>query len=62
MKHLVLTSVAVAALLLSGCSKKNPEVDSNLSDADRLAALAAQIQSEVGNVYFDFDRFNIIFW
>ena len=59
MKHLVLTSVAVAALLLSGCSKKNPEVDSNLSDADRLAALAAQIQSEVGNVYFDFDRFNI---
>ena len=61
MKHLVLSSIAVAALLLSGCSKKTPEVDSsnNMSDADRLAALASQIQSEVGNVYFDFDRFNI---
>ena len=61
MKHLVLSSIAVAALLLSGCSKKTPEVDSsnNMSDADRLAALASQIQSEVGTVYFDFDKFNI---
>lgn len=60
MKHLVLSSIAVAALLLSGCSKKTPEVDSsNSNNGDRLAALAAQIQSEVGTVYFDFDKFNI---
>lgn len=61
MKHLVLSSVAVVALLMSGCSKKNPEVDSasSMSDADRLAALASKIQSEVGSVYFDFDKFNI---
>ena len=60
MKHLVLSSIAVAALLLSGCSKKTPEADTtSTSDADRLAALASQIQSEVGTVYFDFDKFNI---
>ena len=50
MKKVVLASVAVATLLLSGCSSKNPEVDMNansnqsadnsgsMSDADRLAA------------------------
>ena len=60
MKHLVLSSIAVAALLLSGCSKKTPEADTtSTSNADRLAALASQIQSEVGTVYFDFDKFNI---
>lgn len=55
MKHLVLLSTVVAALVMSGCSKKNPEVDSS----DALAALASKIQSEVGTVYFDFDKFNI---
>ena len=57
MKHLVLTSVAVAALLLSGCSKKNPENmgDSSMGGGD----LASRIQSEVSNVYFDYDKFNI---
>ena len=71
MKKVVLASVAVAALLLSGCSSKNPEVDMNansnqtsdsnmgMSDADRLAALIANIESQVKNVYFDFDKFNI---
>ena len=55
MKHLVLTSVAVAALLLSGCSKKNPEMDGIAVGGD----LASRIQSEVSNVYFDYDKFNI---
>lgn len=65
MKHLVLSSVAVVAILLSGCSKKTPEVDmsgqtgTTMSDAERLAALAAQIQSEVQSVYFDFDKYNV---
>ena len=71
MKKVVLASVAVATLLLSGCSSKNPEVDMNansnqsadnsgsMSDADRLAALIANIESQVKSVYFDFDKFNI---
>ena len=50
MKHLVLTSVAVAALLLSGCSKKNPEMDGSAMGE---SSLASRIQSEVSNVYFD---------
>ena len=58
MKRLVLTSVAVAALLLSGCSKKNPESMAG-TVGDDLASLASRIQSEVGNVYFDYDIFNI---
>ncbi|MBQ3674158.1 MAG: OmpA family protein [Campylobacter sp.] len=56
MKHLVLTSVAVAALLLSGCSKKNPEMDGSAMGE---SSLASRIQSEVSNVYFDYDKFNI---
>ena len=71
MKKVVLASVAVATLLLSGCSSKNPEVDMNansnqsadnsgsMSDADRLAALIANIESQVKSVYFDFDKFKI---
>lgn len=58
MKHLVLTSVAVAALLLSGCSKKNPEVLDTTSGNGNLS-LAERIQSELSNVYFDYDKFNI---
>ena len=57
MKHLVLLSAVVAALMVSGCSKKTPEVNSNSADA--LATLASKIQSEVNTVYFDFDKFNI---
>lgn len=57
MKHLVLLSAVVAALMVSGCSKKTPEVNSNSADA--LATLATKIQSEVNTVYFDFDKFNI---
>lgn len=57
MKKLFLTSVAVAALLLSGCSKKTPEVDVN--QALTPAELAAQIQGQTQKVYFDFDKYNI---
>ncbi|QCD44266.1 OmpA family protein [Campylobacter mucosalis] len=68
MKKIVLASVAVAALVFSGCSSKAPEVDTNanmnsssnsMSDTDRLNALIASIQGQVKNVYFDFDKFNV---
>ncbi|MCR4941845.1 MAG: OmpA family protein [Campylobacter sp.] len=70
MKKIVLTSVAIAAVIFSGCSSKAPEVDMNansqtsvsdgsMSDADRLNALIANIQAQVKNVYFGFDKYNI---
>lgn len=73
MKNLVLVSAVAGALFMAGCSSKAPEVDMNanannnsgsmsstdMSDAERLSALANQIQSQVKNVYFDFDKFNI---
>ncbi|ANE34894.1 OmpA family protein [Campylobacter hyointestinalis] len=75
MKNLVLVSAVAAALFVAGCSSKAPEVDMNadankmsngsmsntdmMSDAERMAALANQIQSQVKNVYFDFDKFAI---
>lgn len=66
MKKLVLVSTAAAALFMAGCAPKAPEVDMNadankagqqtvISDAERLDSLQSQIQ----NVYFDFDKFNI---
>lgn len=62
MKKLVLTSVAVVALMIAGCSKKEPEVAQTgvvMTDAERLAALASQIQGQVQNVYFAFDKYNV---
>ncbi|CZE45752.1 OmpA family protein [Campylobacter geochelonis] len=62
MKHIVLTSVAVVALFVAGCSKKTPEVDmsqTQMTDAEKLAQLASQIQNDVQNVYFDFDKYNV---
>ncbi|QKF65240.1 OmpA family protein [Campylobacter corcagiensis] len=62
MKKLVLTSVAVVALMIAGCSKKEPEVAQTgvvMTDAERLAALANQIQGQVQNVYFAFDKYNV---
>lgn len=70
MKKLVLLSTAAAALFMAGCAPKAPEVDMNadanrveqpaatpatISDAERLNLLQSQVQ----NVYFDFDKFNI---
>ncbi|MGP1485259.1 MAG: OmpA family protein [Campylobacter sp.] len=73
MKKVVLASAVVAALLMSGCSSKNPEVDmsadankgamdtqsNSMSDAERLQQLISSIESQVKTVYFDFDKFNI---
>ncbi|WP_297573874.1 OmpA family protein [uncultured Campylobacter sp.] len=56
MKKLLLTSVAVAALVFSGCSKKTPEVDRTMSEG---MTTAEQIQKSVQTVYFDFDKFSI---
>ena len=71
MKKVVLASAAIAALLMSGCSSKNPEVDMSadanqgmssgqaMTDAERLQQLISQIEGQVKTVYFDFDKFNI---
>lgn len=63
MKKLVLTSVAAVALMIAGCSKKEPEVavqtGSEMTDAERLAALANQIQGQVQNIYFAFDKYSV---
>lgn len=75
MKKVVLASAAIAALLLSGCSSKNPEVDMSadanqnmggmnssdnmMSDSERLQQLISSIEGQVQTVYFDFDKFNI---
>ncbi|PSM51593.1 Tol-Pal system peptidoglycan-associated lipoprotein [Campylobacter blaseri] len=62
MKKIVLTTLAVAALMISGCSKKTPEIDMSqqtMTDAQRMAKVASQIQNQVQNVYFDFDKYSI---
>ncbi|NLK66747.1 MAG: OmpA family protein [Campylobacteraceae bacterium] len=61
MRKIVLTSVALVALTIAGCSKKEPEVavQSGMTDAERLAQMASQIQNQVQNVYFDFDKYNV---
>ncbi|MDU5325604.1 MAG: peptidoglycan-associated lipoprotein, partial [Campylobacter ureolyticus] len=63
MKKTVLTSIAIVAILMAGCSKKRPEVAVQeapvMSDAQMLAQLASQIQNQVQNVYFDFDKYNV---
>lgn len=75
MKKVVLASAAIAALLISGCTK-HPEVDmsadansnsgagmgsndSMMSDSERLQQLISSIEGQVKSVYFDFDKFNI---
>ena len=50
MKNLVLSTLAVAALVMSGCSKKTPEVDMNQANGG-LDSLAQSIQNQVQNVY-----------
>ena len=70
MKKLVLLSTAAKKKKKDGCAPKAPEVDMNadankveqpattpatISDAERLNLLQSQVQ----NVYFDFDKFNI---
>lgn len=63
MKRIVLTSVALVALMVAGCSKKTPEVTvveaPVITEAERLAQLASQVQNQLQNVYFDFDKYNV---
>ncbi|MGG7047583.1 MULTISPECIES: OmpA family protein [unclassified Campylobacter] len=71
MTKVVLSSIALAALVFSGCSSKAPEVDMSasndstmksgdmMSDSDRLNALINSLNSQVKSVYFAFDKFNI---
>ena len=40
-------------------SNQSADNSGSMSDADRLAALIANIESQVKSVYFDFDKFNI---
>ena len=39
-------------------SNQSADNSGSMSDADRLAALIANIESQVKSVYFDFDKFN----
>ena len=63
MKKLVFVSAVAAALFMAGCSSKAPATSSTDSNADMyntdMASLINGIQSQVQNVYFDFDKFNI---
>ena len=70
MGKLALTSLAVAVLVLTGCSQKSPEVDMTKGTAgdtkgatnDGMSALQKLIASLEANskvIYFDFDKYNI---
>jgi len=72
MSKLALTSLAVAVLVLTGCSQKSPEVDMTKDKAsgdvkgtgvnDGMSALQKLIASLEANskvIYFDFDKFNV---
>ncbi|MFA6190856.1 MAG: OmpA family protein [Sulfurimonas sp.] len=71
MKNVVLLSVAVAVLVFSGCSSKEPTVEasqapvvsgdtssSSMASESSDARIAA-IQNKLSTIYFDFDKFNI---
>lgn len=71
MKSIVLSSVAVAVLVFSGCSSKEPSVDANqeVSSVGTESANAAvsessetriaNLEKKLSSIYFDFDKFNI---
>ncbi len=70
MSKLALTSLAVAVLVLTGCSKKSPEVDTTKGTGDAqgsgmndgmsaLQKLIASLEANSKVIYFDFDKFNI---
>ena len=68
MGKLALTSLAVAVLVLTGCSQKSPEVDMTKKDVvkadttDGMSALQKLIASLEANskaIYFDFDKYNV---
>ena len=68
MGKLALTSLAVAVLVLTGCSQKSPEVDMSKKDVSKsdatdgmsaLQKLIASLEANSKVIYFDFDKFNI---
>lgn len=71
MKNVVLLSVAVAVLVFSGCSSKEPTVDgsaqapvvsgetSKSSMSESSEGRIAGIEKKLSTIYFDFDKFNI---
>ena len=70
MSKLALTSLAVAVLVLTGCSQKSPEVDMTKGTGDTkgtgvndgmsaLQKLIASLEANSKVIYFDFDKFNI---
>ncbi|KHG35089.1 MULTISPECIES: OmpA family protein [Sulfurospirillum] len=70
MGKLALTSLAVAVLVLTGCSQKSPEVDMTKSSGDTKGAavndgmsalqkLIASLEANSKKIYFDFDKYNI---
>ncbi len=71
MSKLALTSLAVAVLVLTGCSQKSPEVDmtkdtakmdtkSTVDDGmSALQKLIASLEANSKTIYFDFDKYNV---
>ena len=68
MGKLALTSLAVAVLVLTGCSQKSPEVDMTKGDSkgagvndgmSALQKLIASLEANSKTIYFDFDKYNI---
>ena len=68
MGKLALTSLAVAVLVLTGCSQKSPEVDMTKGTSDTkgttdgmsaLQKLIASLGANSKTIYFDFDKYNI---
>ena len=68
MGKLALTSLAVAVLVLTGCSQKSPEVDMTKGTSDTkgttdgmsaLQKLIASLEANSKTIYFDFDKYNI---
>ena len=68
MGKLALTSLAVAVLVLTGCSQKSPEVDMTKGTSDTKGAsdgmsalqkLIASLEANSKTIYFDFDKYNV---
>ncbi|AHJ11962.1 OmpA family protein [Sulfurospirillum multivorans] len=70
MGKLALTSLAVAVLVLTGCSQKSPEVDMTKGTNDTKGAstndgmsalqkLIASLEANSKTIYFDFDKYTV---
>ncbi|TQR30317.1 peptidoglycan-associated lipoprotein [Campylobacter sp. MIT 99-7217] len=67
MKKLLLISVAVFAMIVSGCAPKSPRVDENATAKQGQGAGSGSADSfggvnladGIGKVYFDFDKYDI---